>query len=135
MDPRPGLDAHRERTARGARRAEGAGKTTITYLVPRLYDVQHGSVTIDGYDVRSIALESLGDVIGVVTQETYLFHTTIRATCCGRPEASQEELEAAARAAYIHDRIAELPDGYDTVVGSVGTSSRAGRSNASRSPV
>jgi ATP-binding cassette subfamily B protein len=99
----------------------GAGKTTITYLVPRLYDVQHGSVTIDGYDVRGIALESLGDVIGVVTQETYLFHTTIRRNLLyGRPEASQEELESAARAAYIHDRIVELPDGYDTVVGERG---------------
>jgi ATP-binding cassette subfamily B protein len=99
----------------------GAGKTTITYLVPRLYDVQHGSVTIDGHDVRGVALESLGDNIGVVTQETYLFHTTIRRNLLyGRPGASHEELESAARAAYIHDRIAELPDGYDTVVGERG---------------
>ncbi|HEX7247163.1 MAG TPA: ABC transporter ATP-binding protein, partial [Actinomycetota bacterium] len=99
----------------------GAGKTTITYLVPRLYDVQHGSVTIDGHDVRGVTLESLGENIGVVTQETYLFHTTIRRNLLyGRPDASHEELEAAARAAYIHDRIAELPDGYDTVVGERG---------------
>ena len=90
----------------------GAGKTTITYLVPRLYDVQHGSVTIDGHDVRDVTLESLGENIGMVTQETYLFHTTIRRNLLyGRPDATHEELEAAARAAYIHDRIAELPDG------------------------
>ena len=88
----------------------GAGKTTITYLVPRLYDVQEGAVEIDGIDVRKIALESLGDMVGVVTQETYLFHTTIRRNLLyGRPDASQEELEAAARAANIHDRIVELP--------------------------
>jgi len=99
----------------------GAGKTTITYLVPRLYDVQRGAVEIDGRDVRTIALESLGDAIGVVTQETYLFHTTIRRNLLyGRPDATQEELEAAGRAANIHDRIAELPDGYDTVVGERG---------------
>ena len=99
----------------------GAGKTTITYLVPRLYDVQEGSVEIDGTDVRRIALESVGDVIGVVTQETYLFHTTVRRNLLyGRPEASTEDLEAAARAANIHDRIMELPEGYDTVVGERG---------------
>jgi ATP-binding cassette subfamily B protein len=99
----------------------GAGKTTITYLVPRLYDVQRGSVEIDGFDVREIALESLGDAIGVVTQETYLFHTTIRRNLLyGRPDASKQELEAAARAANIHDRISELPEGYDTVVGERG---------------
>jgi ATP-binding cassette subfamily B protein len=99
----------------------GAGKTTITYLVPRLYDVQEGAIEIDGLDVRKMALESIGDVIGVVTQETYLFHTTIRRNLLyGKPDASQEELEAAARAANIHDRIAELPEGYDTVVGERG---------------
>ena len=99
----------------------GAGKTTITYLVPRLYDVQEGAVQIDGLDVRKLALESIGDVIGVVTQETYLFHTTIRRNLLyGKPDASQDELEAAARAANIHDRIAELPEGYDTVVGERG---------------
>jgi ATP-binding cassette, subfamily B, bacterial len=99
----------------------GAGKTTITYLVPRLYDVQQGSVSIDDLNVRDIALESLGDLIGVVTQETYLFHTTIRRNLMyGRPTATQEEMEAAAIAANIHDRIVELPEGYDTVVGERG---------------
>ncbi len=99
----------------------GAGKTTMTYLVPRLYDVQRGTVEIDGYDVRKIQLESLGDIIGVVTQETYLFHTTVRTNLMyGRPGASQEDMEAAARAAFIHDRIMELPEGYDTVVGERG---------------
>ena len=99
----------------------GAGKTTITYLVPRLYDVQEGAVEIDGYDVRRLALETIGDIVGVVTQETYLFHSTIRRNLLyGRPDATQEELESAARAANIHDRIAELPDGYDTMVGERG---------------
>jgi ATP-binding cassette subfamily B protein len=99
----------------------GAGKTTITYLVPRLYDVQEGAVEIDGYDVRNVALDSLGGAIGVVTQETYLFHTTIRRNLLyGRPDATQEELVAAARAANIHERIAELPEGYDTIVGERG---------------
>ncbi len=99
----------------------GAGKTTITYLVPRLYDVQEGAVEIDGIDVRKIALESLGDMIGVVTQETYLFNTSIRRNLLyGKPDATQEELEAAARAANIHDRIVELDEGYDTIVGERG---------------
>jgi ATP-binding cassette subfamily B protein len=99
----------------------GAGKTTVTYLVPRFYDVQEGTVRIDDHDVRDVALESLGDVIGMVTQETYLFHTTIRRNLLyGKPSATQEELEAAARAAYIHDRITEMPEGYDTVVGERG---------------
>jgi ATP-binding cassette subfamily B protein len=99
----------------------GAGKTTVTYLVPRLYDVQEGAVEIDGLDVRKIRLESLGDAIGVVTQETYLFHDTVRRNLLyGKPKATDEELVAAARAANIHDRIAELPDGYDTVVGERG---------------
>jgi ATP-binding cassette subfamily B protein len=99
----------------------GAGKTTITYLVPRLYDVQEGAVEIDGIDVRRVSLGSLGDMIGVVTQETYLFNTTIRRNLLyGRPDATLEELEAAARAANIHDRIAELDEGYDTIVGERG---------------
>jgi ATP-binding cassette subfamily B protein len=99
----------------------GAGKTTVTYLVPRLYDVQEGAVEIDGLDVRKIKLESLGEAIGVVTQETYLFHDTVRRNLLyGKPDATDEELIAAARAANIHDRIAELPDGYDTVVGERG---------------
>src|SRR5207247_3728632 len=79
------------------------------------------AVRIDGRDVRQIRLESLGDIIGVVTQETYLFHTTVRTNLqYGRPGATQEELEAAAKAAFIHDRIMELPEGYDTVVGERG---------------
>jgi ATP-binding cassette, subfamily B, bacterial len=99
----------------------GAGKTTITYLVPRLYDVQGGAVRIDDHDVRHVTLESLGDAIGVVTQETYLFHDTVRRNLLyGKPDATQEELEAAARAANIHGKISELPEGYDTVVGERG---------------
>jgi ATP-binding cassette subfamily B protein len=99
----------------------GAGKTTITYLVPRLYDVVDGSVSIDGLDVRDATLESLGHVIGVVTQETYLFHQSIRQNLMyGRPDATDEEMVAAAKAAFIHDRIMELSDGYDTVVGERG---------------
>jgi ATP-binding cassette subfamily B protein len=99
----------------------GAGKTTITYLVPRLYDVEKGAVTIDGHDVRDVTLESLGEVIGMVTQETYLFHTTIRENLrYAKPDASDEELERAAQAAAIHDRIMELPEKYDTVVGERG---------------
>jgi ATP-binding cassette subfamily B protein len=99
----------------------GAGKTTMTYLVPRFYDVQRGAVEIDGIDVRRIKLESLGEVIGMVTQETYLFHDTIRRNLLyGRPGATDEEIEAAGRAAFIHERIMEMPEGYDTVVGERG---------------
>jgi len=99
----------------------GSGKTTTTYLVPRLYDVDAGAVEIDGHDVRSVTLASLGEVIGFVTQETYLFHDTIRKNLVyARPDATDAELEAAARAAAIHERITELPDGYDTVVGERG---------------
>jgi ATP-binding cassette, subfamily B, bacterial len=99
----------------------GAGKTTMTYLVPRLWDVESGSVTIDDIDVRDITLESLGQIIGVVTQETYLFHSTIRENLLyARPDATEDEVEAAARAAAIHKRIMELPEGYDTVVGERG---------------
>jgi ATP-binding cassette subfamily B protein len=99
----------------------GSGKTTTTYLVPRLYDADEGSVEIDGRDVRKISLVSLGRVIGFVTQETYLFHATVRDNLLyAKPNATQEELEAAARAAAIHDRIAELPLGYDTIVGERG---------------
>jgi ATP-binding cassette, subfamily B, bacterial len=99
----------------------GSGKTTTTYLVPRLYDTDTGSVEIDGRDIRKVTLASLGDVIGFVTQETYLFHDTIRANLqYARPDATDEELHAATRAAAIDERIAELPDGYDTVVGERG---------------
>ena len=99
----------------------GAGKTTTSYLVARLYDVDRGSVTIDGIDVREIRLSSLAELIGMVTQETYLFHASIRENLLyARPEAAAEEVEAAARLAFIHDRILDLPDGYDTVVGERG---------------
>jgi ATP-binding cassette subfamily B protein len=99
----------------------GSGKTTTTYLVPRLYDTDSGSVEIDGRDVRKVTLASLGDVIGFVTQETYLFHATIRENLhYARPDATDEELEVATRAAAIDERIAELPDGYDTIVGERG---------------
>src|SRR5215210_5376272 len=99
----------------------GAGKTTIALLVPRIYDVDSGSVAIDGIDVRDLTLASLGSLIGLVTQETYLFHSTIRENIAyGRLDAMQEEIEAAARAAAIHDRVMELPEGYETVVGERG---------------
>ncbi len=99
----------------------GAGKTTISYLVPRLYDVTRGRVTIDGHDVRRIERESLAATVGVVTQETYLFHDTIAANLrYARLDAGQEELEEACRAANIHEFIASLPAGYDTVVGERG---------------
>ncbi len=99
----------------------GAGKTTLSYLVPRLYDVQEGSVRLDGHDVRDLTLESLADAVGMVTQDTYLFHATIRENLrYARGDATDAELEAAARAANIHDRIMSFDDGYDTVVGERG---------------
>ncbi len=99
----------------------GAGKTTVTMLIPRLYDVTGGAVRIDGQDVRDVQLASLGEQIGMVTQETYLFHTTIRENIAyGRPGATDDDIIAAARAAYIHDFIVSLPDGYDTIVGERG---------------
>ena len=99
----------------------GAGKTTISYLVPRLYDVNEGRVLIDGIDVRDATLESLATSIGVVTQESYLFHDTIAANLrYARPNVTNEELIEAARAANIHDLIATLGDGYETVVGERG---------------
>jgi ATP-binding cassette subfamily B protein len=99
----------------------GAGKTTITYLLPRLYDVDSGAVEIDGFNVKQIATESLGDLIGIVTQETYLFHASIRQNLLYvRPDATDEEMIAAARAAAIHDRIMELDDGYEAIVGERG---------------
>jgi ATP-binding cassette subfamily B protein len=99
----------------------GAGKTTITYLAARLYDADSGAVQIDGQDVRDVTLESLGEIIGMVTQETYLFHASIRENLrYGKPDATDEEMIAAAQAAAIHDRIMELPEGYDTVVGERG---------------
>lgn len=99
----------------------GAGKTTLTYLIPRLYDPTSGSISIDGIDLRDVTLESLSAQIGMVTQETYLFHDTIRTNLLySRLDATQAELEKACQAANIHDFIHELPDGYDTVVGERG---------------
>jgi len=99
----------------------GSGKTTTTYLIPRLYDVDSGAVEIDGHDIRRIKLQSVGELVGVVTQETYLFHDTVRTNLLyARPDATEGELHAAATAAAIHDRIMELPQGYDTVVGERG---------------
>ena len=99
----------------------GAGKTTITYLLPRLYDPTGGRSTLDGHDLRDVSLVSLAQQIGMVTQETYLFHDTIRANLIyARPDATQEEVEAACRAANIHDFIASLPEGYATTVGERG---------------
>jgi len=99
----------------------GSGKTTTTYLVPRLYDADAGVVEIDGTDVRHISLVSLGRVIGFVTQETYLFHASVRDNLLyAKPGATQDALERAAKAAAIHDRVMELPQGYDTIVGERG---------------
>ena len=99
----------------------GAGKTTVTYLMARLFDPTRGRVTLDGYDLRDLSLETLARAIGMVTQEPYLFHDTVAANLrYARPEATDAELEAAARAAQIHERILELPQGYQTVVGERG---------------
>ena len=99
----------------------GAGKTTISYLIPRLYDVEKGAVTIDGHDVRDLTAATIARAVGVVTQESYLFGGTVRENISyGRPDATDEEIVAAAKAAFIHDRITALEHGYDTVVGERG---------------
>lgn len=99
----------------------GAGKTTITYLIPRLYDPTSGRVLIDGHDIKQVTLNSLAENIGMVTQETYLFYDTVRANLLyANPDASEEAMIAAAQAANIHELIMSLPDGYDTVVGERG---------------
>jgi ATP-binding cassette, subfamily B, bacterial len=99
----------------------GAGKTTVTYLLPRLYDPTEGRILLDGLDLRDVTLASLTANIGMVTQEPYLFHDTIRANLLyARPDASAAELESACRAANIHDFVSGLPDGYGTVVGERG---------------
>jgi len=99
----------------------GAGKTTLTYLIPRLYDPTQGRILLDGYDLRDVTLESLTNQIGMVTQETHLFHDTIRTNLLyAKLNATQSELEAAAKAANIHAFIMGLPNGYDTVVGERG---------------
>ena len=99
----------------------GSGKTTLGYLTARLYDVTRGRVTIGGVDIRDLSFQALSDLVGVVSQETYLFHASVRENLrFAKPDASDEEIEAAAEAARIHQVIARLPDGYDTVVGERG---------------
>ncbi|HEY6016793.1 MAG TPA: ABC transporter ATP-binding protein, partial [Gaiellaceae bacterium] len=99
----------------------GAGKTTMGYLVARLYDTERGRVTIDGHDLRDVTFASLARTVGVVSQETYLFHASVRENLrFARPDATDAEIEDAARAARIHDLIASLPDGYETMVGERG---------------
>jgi ATP-binding cassette, subfamily B, bacterial len=99
----------------------GSGKTTLGYLAARLYDVDQGSITIDGVDLRDLSFASLTQMVGVVSQETYLFHSSVRDNLrFAKPDATDEEIEAAAEAARIHDLIVSLPDGYDTIVGERG---------------
>jgi len=99
----------------------GAGKTTITYLIPRLYDPTEGDIKIDGRNLKEVTLESLSHSIGMVTQETYLFHDSIRTNLTyAKPDATQAEIEAAAKAANIHAFIMDLSEGYDTIVGERG---------------
>jgi ATP-binding cassette subfamily B protein len=99
----------------------GSGKTTLGYLAARLYDVNQGSVSIGGVDVRDLSFSRLAELVGVVSQETYLFHSSVRDNLrFAKPDASDEEIEAAAEAARIHDLIVTLPNGYDTIVGERG---------------
>jgi ATP-binding cassette subfamily B protein len=99
----------------------GAGKTTLAYLAARLYDVERGSVSIDGVDVRDLRFASLAQLVGVVSQETYLFHSSVRENLrFAKPDATDDEIEAAVDAARIRNLIESLPDGYDTVVGERG---------------
>ncbi|MEP6813705.1 MAG: ABC transporter ATP-binding protein, partial [Actinomycetota bacterium] len=99
----------------------GSGKTTLGYLTARLYDVGEGSVSIGGVDIRDLTLEALSDLVGVVSQETYLFHSSVRENLrFAKPTATDAEIEAAAEAARIHHVIAALPEGYDTTVGERG---------------
>ncbi len=99
----------------------GSGKTTLGYLAARLYDVSRGRITIDGVDIRNLSFQALTDLVGVVSQETYLFHASVRENLrFAKPDATDEELEQAAEAARIHDMITALPEGYDTVVGERG---------------
>ncbi len=99
----------------------GAGKTTLTYLIPRLYDPTLGGITLDGHDLRDLTLSTMAENIGMVTQETYLFHDSIRTNLLfAKPDATQAEIEAAAKVAHIHDFITGLRDGYDSIVGERG---------------
>jgi ATP-binding cassette subfamily B protein len=106
----------------------GSGKSTLVHLIPRFYDVTGGSLTIDGHDVRDVALESLRTQVAIVTQDTFLFSDTIRNNIAyGRPDAPKEEVVEAAKAAAIHDFIENLPDGYDTVIGERGVGLSGGQ--------
>ncbi|HEY6605003.1 MAG TPA: ABC transporter ATP-binding protein [Gaiellaceae bacterium] len=99
----------------------GSGKTTLGYLAARLYDVSRGSITIGGADIRDLSFRALSDLVGVVSQETYLFHASVRENLrFAKPDATDDEIEQAAEAARIHDLIASLPEGYDTIVGERG---------------
>jgi ATP-binding cassette subfamily B protein len=99
----------------------GAGKTTLSYLIARMYDPSDGRVTLDGHDLRDLKLESIANAVGTVTQESFLFHDSIRANLAfGRPDASDDQIEAACRAANIHERIMELSEAYETIVGERG---------------
>ena len=123
--PRPALEEITFEIGAGERVAlvgpSGAGKTTITYLLPRFYDPTEGRILLDGHDLREIKQESLRAHFGVVTQDTFLFHTTVRENLLyARPEATDEEMFSAARSANIHDFISGLPEGYETVVGERG---------------
>jgi len=114
----------------------GAGKTTITYLIPRLYDPTQGRVLLDGHDLRQVALDSLAENVGMVTQETYLFHTSLGENLrYAKPAATQSELEEACRAANIHDFIQSLPEGYETVVGERGYRLSGGETDGAHLPV
>jgi ATP-binding cassette subfamily B protein len=122
---RPALDGVTIDIAAGQMAAlagpSGAGKTTLTHLVPRFADPQDGRVLIDGHDLRSLTLESAGRQVGVVFQDTFLFHPSLADNLrYARPDATGEDLVAAAKAAYLHDFAAALPGGYDTVVGERG---------------
>jgi ATP-binding cassette subfamily B protein len=108
-------------TATALAGATGSGKTTLAYLVARLYEATEGGVLIDGVDIRDVTLDSLAAAGGMVSQETYLFHATVRENLrFAKPAATDEEIEAAAMAAHIHDTVAALDDGYDTTVGQRG---------------
>ena len=99
----------------------GSGKTTLSYLIPRLYDVTSGSVTIDGVDVRDMSFAALAAAVGMVAQETYLFHASVAENLrFAKPSATDDEIVAAAKVAHIHDHLMSLPDGYDTIVGERG---------------
>ena len=123
-------DRPRARAGQGGRadRAHGRGKTTLASLVPRFYDVRPGRVTVDGADVREVTLTSLRREIGVIAQDPFLFSATVRENLAfGRPDATDEDVERAARLAQAHEFIAELPEGYDTVIGERGITLSGGQ--------